>query len=263
MDLISGMMLRSGRDLELTPNVSVSHPTTARILEINNGFMCEEYYWTYVFSLLSDPYDFMVYLDDNGIDYEKVSAFDVFILRWNDAQKDQLENFELYQKVGSSPLLLLNHSLAFFFGSHHFCLKKLDGQIVLADADDEAWFVTKDGFDLVVEFITKMNCIERDDKIKPATPGAKKVLIEDKRREEKKRARQKPKEEKAERIAEAMAAIDAGVGLVDSYDNLPIYRLLSTAHSVQKRIVVQSMLNGIYTGMLKADDVPEKSLRWV
>lgn len=263
MDLISGMMLRSGRDLELSPDVLVRHPKVSHILEINNSFMCEEYYWTYVFSVLSDPYDFMVYLDDNGIDYEKVSAFDVFMLRWNDAQKDQFENREMYQKLGTSPFMMLNSALSFFFGSRRFCIKKIAGQFVLADADNEQWMMTKEGFDLAIEFITKINCIERDDKIKPATPGAKRVLIDDKRREEKKRARKQTKEEKVERIAESMATIDAGVGLIDSYDNLPVYRLLSTAHSVQKRIVVQSMFNGIYTGMLKADDIPEKSLRWV
>ena len=267
MDLISRMLLLSGRDLELLPGVAVRHPTVTDILGINNGFLCEDYYWTYVFSILSDPYDNMVYLDDNHIDYEKVSAFDVFMLKWNDAQKDEVANRDKYKQLGTSPLSVLMDSLSFFFGEHRFGFSKVGGQIVLIDLDDPKWMVSKDAFVLATEFITKCNCIVRDDKINPSSPWAKKVLIDDKRMDEKKRARKEfKKEEKAERIAESLATVFAGgAGTItpENYDHVHIYQLLSTAHSVQRQMVVQSMLNGIYTGMMKADKLSDKELRWV
>lgn len=263
MDVISGLMLRSGRDLVLTSEVTVCHPTVDTILNINNGFLCEDYYWAYVFTILSDPYDFMVYLDDNGIDYEKTSAFDVFILRWNDAQKDYMDHKEDYQQMGSSPLSLFSASLSFFFGDRDFYITKIGDQLVIGDKGNPNWFLTKETFDLATQFISKCNCIVRDDQIKPANHGAKKILIEDRRDEEKKRKYSKDTNKKVERIADALATIDAGLGMLNSYDNLSIYRLLSTAQSVQKRIVVQAILNGIYTGMLKADKMSEKELRWV
>lgn len=263
MELISGMMLRSGVDLELTPKVSVHHPKVSDVLNINHGFLCEDYYWTYVFTLMSDPYDNMVYLDDNHIDYETVSSFDVFSLKWKDARKDYIAHQEDYRKLGGSPLSVFEDSLAFFFGPRRFYLGRVGDNCVIADEDDPEWLVGKDGFELAVQFITKLNCIVRDDKIKPATKSAKRVLIEDKRLEEKRQAsRLNKKEDKTERIADAMAAVDAGVGMVSSYDDLPMYRLLSTARNVQKRIVVQSMYNGIYTGMLKSDGLSDKDLRW-
>lgn len=263
MDLISTVMLRSGRELELAPGIAVRHPTVSDILRINGGLMCEDYYWTYVFTVLSDPYDYMVYLDDNQIDYEKVSAFDVFMLRWNDAVKDYVSNKEKYLQFGASPLSLMKDALAFFFGPRKFCISKIADQFVLADADDRSWLVTQDAFNLATHFISLCNCIDREDQIKPATPGAKRVLIDDRRREERKRAKRSiDKEERIERIGEAMSAIDAGVGMVASYDTLPVYRLLATARSVQKRVVVQSILNGIYTGMIKSGGVPDKELRW-
>lgn len=263
MDLISSMMLRSGKDLELAPGIVIHHPTVGNVLDINNGFMCEDYYWTYVFTILSDPYDHMVYLDDNKIDYEKASSFDVFLLRWNDARKDYLANREKYLALGASPLSIYDEALSFFFGRRKFYFGKLGDQRVIADEDNPNWIINQETFELATQFITKCNCITREDKIKPATKSAKRILIEDKRMEERKqKSRFNKKEDKVERIAEAMATIDAGVGMIDSYDNLPIYRLLSTARSVQKRIVVQSILNGIYTGMIKSEGVPDKDLRW-
>lgn len=263
MDLISGLMLRSGNALELAPGITVRHPTVGDVLAINNGFMCEDYYWTYVFTLLSDPYDHMVYLDDNKIDYEKVSSFDVFLLRWNDARNDYLANCEQYSELGASPLSIFDEALAFFFGRRKFYFGKIGDERVIADEENPHWLINKEAFELSMQFVTKCNCIVREDKIKPATKSAKRILIEDKRMEEKKqKSRFNKKEEKVERIAEAMAAIDAGVGMIDSYDNLPIYRLLSTARNVQKRVVVQSILNGIYTGMIKSEGVSDKELRW-
>lgn len=256
----------SGRDLDLAPGIKVRHPTVLDILEINHGFLCEDYYWTYVFSILSDPYDNMVFLDDNGIDYEKASAFDVFMLRWNDAQKDEVVNREKYRALGTSPLSVLRDSLSFFFGPRHFDFSKVNGQIVIADRDDPKWMLTKEAFDLATAFIVKCNCIVRTDKINPDSPGAKKILIEDQRMEEKKRARKETKTEAVERIGEALSTVFAGgAGTItpDNYENIHIYQLLSTSNSVQKQMVVQSMLNGIYTGMMKADKLSDKELRWV
>lgn len=263
MDLISALTLRSGHDLELTPGVAVHHPTVGDVLTINNGFLCEEYYWAYVMTILSDPYDHMVYLDDNGIDYEKVTAFDVFLMRWSDARKDYMAHRDEYRRMGFSPLTVFDEALAFFFGRRRFYFGKLEDTPVIADEDNPQWLVGQDAFEMAVQFITRCNCIVRDDRIKPATKSAKRVLIEDRRMEEKRqKLRPNRQEEKIERIAEAMAAIDAGVGMVESYDTLPIYRLLSTARNVQKKVVVQSMFNGIYTGMLKTDGMSDKELRW-
>ena len=66
------LFLLSGNDLKLNDFVSVKHPVLNDIFNLNNGFNCEEIYWSYIFILLSDPYDYMVELDDMGIDYEEV-----------------------------------------------------------------------------------------------------------------------------------------------------------------------------------------------
>ena len=266
--VISKVFMLSGRDFSLLQNVKVHHPTIPEILNINDGILCEELYWMYVSTIMSDPYDYMVMLDDMGIDYEKSNAFEVFTHRWTNAHMEYIKNRVEYDKQGTSPLDIYKESLAFFFGTgRDFQLLHHKGQMFIIDNNDDEWILNKEAFCVAMEFIVKINCIEGEEHIKPATPAHKKILIEDKRMEEKKRAR-KPlkKQEKIERIGDALATVFAGgAGAItpENYQKVHIYQLLSSAHAIQMQMVVQARLNGIYTGMLKADKISDKELRWV
>lgn len=258
--MISRLQLLSGTDLVLTPNVSVRHPSITDILSINHGFYSEDYYWAYVSSILSDPYDFMVFLDDNHIDYESVSAFRVFALRWADTKAKAMKN-----KKGAAAFDFLNESLAYFFGPRQFDFETYEGRQIMIDRQDHRWFMTDEMFDMASQFITAINCMERTDKIKPATPSAKRILIEDMRSEQKRRARNKKPPERTEHIGDALAVVlSGGAGTItpSNLHNTHIYQLLTTARAVQKQMVVQAMLNGIYTGMMKADKISDNDLRW-
>ena len=258
--MISRLFLLSGADLVLTDSVSVHHPSIDDILHINNGMLCEECYWGYVSALLSDPYDYMVYLDDKKIDYETVSPLFVFTLRWLDAVEEKVRD------AGSTSLSFLQEALAFFFGVREYDIVTLSGTPFLIDRNDETWCMDERAFQIASEFIFQINCMERQDKIRPATPGAKRMLIEDARSEQKRRLRSKEPPKREEHIASALATVLAGgAGTItpENFMHTCIYQLLSTSRSVQRQMVVQSMLNGIYTGMMKADKLSEEDMRWV
>lgn len=121
---ISKAFLHSGRDLVLNNKVTVKHPKMSDILAINDGFVCDAIYWSYVNSLLSDPYDNMVFLDDNHIDYELVTPFDVFVLRW-------------LQPGGHDTL---SAALQFFLGPHDFTVRRIDeSEWAVYDKNDESY----------------------------------------------------------------------------------------------------------------------------
>ena len=121
-------------------------------------------------------------------------------------------------------------------------------------------------FSIVSEFITAINCIDRSDKIKPANASAKRVLIDDTRSEMRKKARNKKDEKRPNHLGDALAIVLAGgSGAItpSNYNDVHIYQLLSSSRAIQKQMVVQSMLNGIYTGMMKTDKLSDDDLRWV
>lgn len=61
------------------------------------------------------------------------------------------------------------------------------------------------------------------------------------------------------------AAIYGGSGVITpfNFDQLPIYQLMCGGLTSHKRLRVGAMMNGIYTGMLNADKLPQDELRWV
>lgn len=244
--------------MRLTHSVYVKHPTVTDVLSLNNGYFCEELYWSYVSALMSDPYDYMVYLDDRKIDYETVTEFQVFVLRWLDAKKAKFEH-------GDTSFDVMSDALNFFFGRHNFDVVTIEKQAFLFDADDQSWVMNEQVFDMAMEFIFEMNCLEKTDRIKPATPGHKRILIEDMRDEQKRKSRKKQPSEPVSHIGDALGAVLAGgSGAITptTCSDTHIYQLLSASRAIQRKMVVQSMLNGIYTGMMKADKITNDELRW-
>lgn len=266
--VISKAFMLSGRDFPLLTGVKVHHPTPGEVLNINDGILCEELYWAYVSTILSDPYDYMVMLDDIGLDYEKSNAFEVFTHKWMNAQEQYIKNKDEFDKLGASPLSIYKEALGFFFGEgRNFQLIHHKTGMYMIDTNDDNWILNKDAFCTAMDFIIKINCIENEDHIKPSTPSHKRILIEDKRMEERKRLKKKQdSKEHVERIGDAIATVLAGgAGSINHENcfNVPIYQLLSVSQSIQAQMVVQAKLNGIFTGMLKSDKLSDKDLRWV
>ena len=82
-DLIPKSFLQSGNNLPITSSISFKHPTIQDIIDIDKerfGLYSEDIYYSMVNVFLTDPYDYMVFLDDKGIDYETVTPFEVFCL---------------------------------------------------------------------------------------------------------------------------------------------------------------------------------------
>lgn len=254
----SKLFLLGGSDLRLTKSVSVKHPTVTDVLSLNGGYYCEELYWSYVSAIMSDPYDYMVFLDDHKIDYETTSAFRVFAMRWNEAKAKNMTSQD-------DAFDFMFDALTFFLGPHEFDIVIIEKQIFLIDKNDPSWAINEPLFDMACEFINALNCIERADRIKPATPGHKRILIEDMRDEQKRRARDKKPPKPVTHIGDALGAVLAGGSGAITPANCAdthIYQLLSASRAIQKKMIVQSMLNGIYTGMMKADKITNEELSW-
>ena len=86
-DLIPKSFLQSGNNLPITTSISFKHPIIQDIIDIDKehfGLYSENIYYSMINVFLTDPYDYMVFLDDKGIDYETVNSFDVFCLLFND-----------------------------------------------------------------------------------------------------------------------------------------------------------------------------------
>lgn len=257
---INKLFLSSGEPLKVTSKVTVIHPTIQDIVKIGNGLFCEDLYWSYVGVINADPYNQMVWLDKRGINYQKVTPFDVFILKWLEAAKEGSDD----------SIELMKKSLDFFIeGDHDFVLvpvkDKEKGGFVIVDVNDTDCVLNKDIFNLVSFFVTKINNITDSGRINPKGEGERKLLISQKRAEERRREKNQQRE-RFENIGDAvMTTIWGGGGGIDinNYVKAPVYMLTSGSNITLKKQNYELVMSGVYAGTVKYSSIKSDVEGWM
>jgi len=265
--------LFSGKDLFLDKNVIVKHPSIENILSITNDETSFDIYWNMVNTLMCDPYTHMVMLDDLGIDYEKIDAFDVFVLKWKDLIKQYQDDKQKFDALGIHPLYNVLVSLSFFLGEHNFELCRLeneDGELetILCDKNSIEdgicyYMINRNMFNRMAEFICSIHHIDKSDQIHPENDNFKKMLIEDMRDELKSKSRKKQdtKNTFGEYIGKIMkATCSCGNGGISVFNvnDVKIYQLLSGFNMFVKKNSVDRLFNGQYD----LSKLNQKELNW-
>lgn len=252
--------LLDGSDFQLSDAITFHHPSLSEVMCLGKRIYFEEVYWLYVSTLLADPYEHMVWLDDNGLDYEQVSPFTVFAMQWLSSEEAVIKG-----ESPELPLDVIQDALGFFLGRHTYKIGRLDTGLVLY-AEDTPDFVMDEGiFSIFVSFLEQVNCITHEDRIKPATKSAKRILIEDMRDEQKRRRRKNTQPAPPSYLSDCLAAVVYGGnnGVTPfNFKDLKIYQLIFGAMVTHRHMRTAAMFNGIYTGMLNTEKLPEDALRW-
>ena len=265
----SKYFLNNGKPYKLK-NMIVKHPTLEDISKLdNNGNIDPEgEYWGIVMSLICDPYDYMVQLYDEGIDYETLTNFDMFIINWNKTKDLYLANKEQFDMAKIDPFKKIKFNLSFFLGEHNFDLEqRLSGEYVLYDRDDSSYIIDKEMYDNFVEFLKAINRLDFKDRINPANESVKKMLIEDMRDEAemKKIKKQQGQEDEVVEILNNMKiAVCTTIGSIGFYnvDQMQVYQLYSHFMMLNSFTKFNNMLGGVYGGMVSSDAFSQKDWDW-
>ncbi len=265
----SKAFLISGKDFELTPSITLHHPTIEEILSISKSPFPDNLYWTYVQILLADPYSNMVMLDDIGKNYMEVSPYEVFILQWDNCKKDYYENKQLYDVYGLNPLNNIIDALSFFIKEKHDFQKTVyeDGTICFYDTKNPTCQINKEIFEYLYEWVKTINNIDYSNRINPADENARRVLIEDMRDEIKKRRRKKKKtDDDSDFFGNMMSAISfCGNGSITPFNinECKIYWINESLSINNKKNYADHILDGIYHGTISSKDINKKELDWM
>lgn len=253
-----GFMM-SGRDFKLTPSITLHHPDLNEIYDINNGFMSEQIYWSYVSSLMCDPYTNMVMLDDLGKNFMETTPFEVLILMLQNKENDDINSY----------VELINQALQFFIVEEHdFSLTQYeDGKYCLYDIKNPQCQIDENIFDCIYEWLITTNKIDNSKKIKPADENARLILIEDARAEIKKaKRRKKKKDEKQEVFGNLMSGVCfGGNGGASPFNimNYKIYWLLEHQSTMARQQHSNNLFRGIYGGTISSKDIKKEELDWM
>lgn len=265
--------LMSGKDLKISNSLSVKHPTVQEVIDIdkeNDGLFSEKIYYNWVSVFICDPYNYMVYLDDKKLDYEKIDSFDLFILLYKDTLK-RIEDIKTitskqeYDKIMSSNPYY--QAFNFFLDKKYFKLAKDEtGSDVIADCSTNTILIDRDIFYYISEFIKSINgIIEDTSRINPDDEFAKKILIEDERTKLKKQKKDLDNKEENNRLGNLLSAITWGTaGGITPFNRsqLHMYDLVDGVSRTDKLLNFNHTMTGIYSGCVDKDKINMQKINW-
>lgn len=224
-----------------TNNIYINIPTVGQILED------EETYYNIITSLTAVPYQYMVQLDDIGIDYTVVTEYELFLM--------------LFPNFRETDLSLIFGDL----NTSDYKVKYDNSNstnILYSEINGYDYKIDEFTYYQIVSMIRKINNLEKF-KGKPGNEEAKHYLLEQERKKQKRNARKKY-EPYLEKLVIALVNTNDFPYDYDSCMDLSIYRFNQSFKQIQQRITFDNTMIGIYAGTVDTSKMKDKScLSWI
>ena len=145
-------------NVEITPKLIIHVPTVGEVLDQ------EDLYFTLVSVMTSSPFQFMVQLDDIGIDYTSITSYEMFLIFFPSLIQNDLSI--LFENIDTSDFEL-------FYNNEN-------GTRVLYSPSQDI-VIDELIYNQVASTLRKMNFLKVDRR-KPANEAAKEYLVEKERK---------------------------------------------------------------------------------
>ena len=231
--------LLNATSVDIVPNLSIRIPTVGEILED------EEHYYSLVSSLTATPFQYMVQLDDIGIDYTQITDYQLFMML-----------FPMYAKLDLS--LLFSDLDTSDFGIY---INQQDNSQVIYSPNNNI-IIDELIYNDLADTIRKINLFEKV-KSKPGNESARKYLLE-KERKKQKRNTKKPKEPYLEKLAIALVNTSEFPYNYETCMDLSIYKFNQSFKQIQQKITFDNTMIGVYAGTVDTSKMTNKDvLSWI
>ena len=231
--------LLNATSVDIVPNLSIRIPTVGEILED------EDKYYGIVSSLTASPFQYMVQLDDMGIDYTQITDYQLFMM--------------LFPMYAQSDLSLL-------FGD----LNTSDFNVYVNQDDDNQVIYSPSNnividelvYNDLADMIRKINLFEKV-KSKPGNESARKYLLEKERKKQKRNAK-KPRFPYLEKMVIALVNTSEFPYNYETCMDLSIYKFNQSLQQIQRKIAFDNTMVGVYAGTVDTSKMTDKdALSWI
>lgn len=220
--------------------LTIKHPKIKEILSVG-----EEFYLSAINIFVLRPSDLMVQLYDIGMDYTKVTPYELFILICGDTviiKNDKTtifnENSEVSKKIG------------WLTGIYDFCISSDENGICLYSNSSNIK-IDKGVYTLIRKYLMQINFREEKDKYNPANDTTKKFLIEQERKKQKRDAKH---HRKSAMSSEISSLVWASNKTFDDIGNLFVYQFYDGLSRINKIKNYDNLCLSFYTGNMKSSD---------
>lgn len=204
----------------------------------------EESYYGLVNTFTAMPIDFMVMLDDNGIDFSEVSPFELFMLLFGFIKK-------------------MNTDLVFVdldFSKFELMQDEGTGEPVFVDMINDIR-IDKKIYEMITNALRYIHSIKKDNR-KPANKEARDFMIERARKKEQ-RDRNRSRHSQIEQLIVAMVNTQQYKYDFESTRNLTIYQFNESVEQVIKKVDYENRMHGVYYGTLDVKNLKKDELNWL
>ena len=231
--------LLNATSVDIVPNLSVRIPTVGEILED------EDKYYEIVSSLTATPFQYMVQLDDMGIDFTTITDYQLFMML-----------FPMYAKSDLS--LLFSDLDTSDFGIY---INQQDNSQVIYSPNNNI-IIDELIYNDLADTIRKINLFEKV-KSKPGNESARKYLLEKERKKQKRNAK-KPKEPYLEKLVIALVNTSEFPYNYETCMDLSIYKFNQSFKQIQQKITFDNTMIGVYAGTVDTSKMTNKdALSWI
>lgn len=234
MRIVSGLNLQEGQNMEnkksllnlssvaIAPNLSVRIPTVGEILED------EDTYYSIVSSLTASPFQYMVQLDDLGIDYTTITDYELFKM--------------LFPMYARSDLSMLFGDLD--ISDFMVCQNRNQQEFIYSP--DNHIEINEKVYNDLADTIRKINLLKKVTS-KPGNESARKYLLEKERKKQQRNAKKK-QDPYLEKLVIALVNTSEFPYDYDSCMDLSIYRFNQSFKQIQHKIMFDNTMIGVYAG---------------
>lgn len=225
--------------VDILPNLSIRIPTVGEILED------EQWYYSLISSLTATPFQYMVQLDDMGIDFTTITDYDLFMMLFPSFVRDDisilfgdidLSDIKIYENTQNDTLIL--HSV-----KNNVTIDELV-------------------YSQIVEHLRNINGLKKDSR-KPGNNEAKEFRIKLERKKQKRNAN-KPYEPYLEKLVVALVNRPEFKYNYEQVENLTIYQFNKSFEQIQTSITFDNTMIGVYAGTVDTSKLKDRScLSWI
>lgn len=226
------------KQIVINDHIHVVIPTVGDVIEN------EDNYYTLVSTITAYPVDMMVQLDDAGIDFSTIDAWELFILMFRGIQAQDTS-------LVFGDLDLSKFKLAF---------NEQNGEAVLLDTENE---ITIDRLihEQIANALRRIHHLKPDMR-KPANEEAKKFMIE-RARAKLKRRRNRVEDSQLETLIIAMVNTEQYKYDFETTKSLTIYQFNESVRQIINKVDYEHRMHGVYAGTIDAKELSQDDLNWI
>ncbi len=226
------------REYAINEHIKILIPTVGEVLDR------EDDYYSMVSMLTAMPVDFMVQLDDIGVDFTAISEYELFLLLFN-ALKDR-----------DTSLIFDGLNLKEFMPA----VNPQNSMLVLRDMSTGA-VIDRGVQGRIASVLRKIHNLKRNNR-KPANKEAREYMLQ-RAREKMRRRSRRTMDSQLEELIVAMVNTEQFHYGFEGTRELSIYQFNESVRQVIKKIDYDNRMHGVYAGTVNAKELSQDDLNWL